>query len=78
MTLEGRVSLVTGASRGIGKGIALQLAKAGNTVYLTGRTLKSSDVMAPGSLEEVGTEINKEGKGKCIPVICDHADDQSV
>ena len=35
--MEGTVSVVTGASRGIGKGIALQLAKAGSTVYITGR-----------------------------------------
>ena len=36
-TMEGTVSVVTGASRGIGKGIAMQLAKAGSTVYITGR-----------------------------------------
>lgn len=35
--LAGRVTLVTGASRGVGKGIALQLGKAGATVYITGR-----------------------------------------
>lgn len=35
--LEGKIALVTGASRGIGRGIALQLGKAGATVYLTGR-----------------------------------------
>jgi NAD(P)-dependent dehydrogenase (short-subunit alcohol dehydrogenase family) len=37
MSLEGSVALVTGASRGIGRGIALQLAKAGAAVYITGR-----------------------------------------
>ena len=38
-SLEGRVAVVTGASRGIGKGIALELGAAGATVYLTARTV---------------------------------------
>ena len=40
MSLSGKVALVTGASRGIGKGIALQLGEAGATVYITGRSLE--------------------------------------
>ena len=51
--LSGKVALVTGASRGIGRGIALQLGEAGATVYITGR--KASD------LEKTCDEVRREG-----------------
>ena len=49
---------IKGATRGIGKGIALQLGEAGATVYITGRTLKSTG-SSLGSLEETTKEANK-------------------
>ena len=47
--LAGRVAIVTGASRGIGKGCAIELGAAGATVYVTGRTLREGDAALPGS-----------------------------
>jgi len=65
-SLAGRVCLVTGASRGIGKGIALMLGKAGATVYITGRTLKSTPDKT-GSLTDVAKEVTY---GSCFCLFC--------
>ncbi|XP_071493045.1 uncharacterized protein [Diadema antillarum] len=75
--LKGKVCLVTGATRGIGKGIALQLGGAGATVYITGRTLRVNEGSIRGSLEETAKEVAERG-GKCIPIQCDHAHETEV
>ena len=60
--LDDKVALVTGASRGIGKGVALELIEAGATVYITGRTVEDMKYI--------------EGRG--IALECDHRDDLQV
>jgi dehydrogenase/reductase SDR family protein 1 len=78
-SLNGNVALVTGASRGIGKGIALGLGEAGATVYITGRTVEEGKaaVDLPGTIYQTAEELSKQG-GKCIPVRCDHSNDEEV
>ncbi len=74
--LQGRVAVVTGASRGVGKGIALGLGEAGATVYVTGRSLEEPDDPR-GSLTRTAAEVAELG-GVGIPVRCDHRDDAQV
>ena len=78
-SLNGKVALVTGASRGIGKGIALGLGEAGATVYITGRTVEEGKaaVNLPGTIHQTAQETSDLG-GTCIPVHCDHLDDEAV
>jgi NAD(P)-dependent dehydrogenase (short-subunit alcohol dehydrogenase family) len=75
--LKGRVAVVTGASRGIGKGCALELGAAGATVYATGRTVRAGADPLPGTIGETAAEIDALG-GKGIAVACDHRDDAQV
>lgn len=68
------IALVTGASRGVGKGIALGLGEAGATVYVTGRT---SDQHSTESIEATAAAVTRLG-GQGIPVCCDHRNDTDV
>ncbi len=74
--LEGRIALVTGATRGLGKGIAMGLGEAGATVYLTGRTMTATED-GLGSLEETAAAVEQAG-GVAILVQVDHSDDDQV
>ncbi len=77
-----KVALVTGATRGAGKGIALGLASQGMTVFVTGRskstptaTLKGETLS--GTLDDTVEAINNAG-GQGIAITCDHADDDQT
>lgn len=80
---NGRVALVTGASRGAGAGIARGLGELGYTVYVTGRTIAPGDAkgwdgtVLPGTVAETAALVTERG-GKGIPVVCDHSDDAQV
>jgi dehydrogenase/reductase SDR family protein 1 len=76
-TADGRIALVTGASRGIGRGIALGLGEAGWTVYLTGRTVRDGDSDRPGSVTSAADEATRLG-GRGIALACDHGDDAAT
>jgi NAD(P)-dependent dehydrogenase (short-subunit alcohol dehydrogenase family) len=76
-SLAGKVAVVTGASRGMGKGIALALAEQGATVYVTGRTVTPGSHPLPGTVGETAAEVDRRG-GKGIAVKVDHANDEQV
>lgn len=64
-------AIVTGASRGVGRGVALGLGEAGWTVYLTGRTIRDGDGDRPGTVTATAAEVTGLG-GEGIAVRCDH------
>jgi len=72
-TLEGKVALVAGATRGSGRGIAVALGAAGATVYCTGRTTRSerSEMDRPETIEETAELVDEAG-GRGIAVRVDH------
>jgi NAD(P)-dependent dehydrogenase (short-subunit alcohol dehydrogenase family) len=78
-TLEGKVALVAGATRGAGRGIAIELGAAGATVYCTGRTTREqrSEMNRPETIEETAEMVEREG-GKAIAAQVDHLDPSQV
>ncbi len=77
MKLKDRVAVVTGGSRGIGRGCAVELGAAGATVYVTGRSIEAEGGKLPGSVEATAREVSDAG-GRGIPMACDHRDDDAV
>ena len=69
-SLAGQIALVTGASRGCGRGIALQLGKAGATVYITGRS--------EGDLQLTCKEVILRGAADAFAIVMDHSNDEEV
>ncbi|MGF6348008.1 SDR family oxidoreductase [Variovorax sp. W2I14] len=88
--LKDCIAVVTGASRGAGRGIAMELGAAGATVYVTGRSTRAqpadtygqllalSDMPAvPGSIDDTADEVTRMG-GRGIAVRCDHTREEDV
>ena len=77
--LRGKVTVVTGASRGAGRGIAAALGAAGATVFVTGRSVQGGATTEnlPGTIEETAEIVAARG-GIGIPVRCDHTVDSEV
>ena len=72
-TLSGKVALVAGATRGAGRGIALELGAAGAMVYVTGRSSRGapSEINRPETIEETAELVGRLG-GQAVPVRVDH------
>jgi len=75
--VQDRVVVVTGASRGAGRGIALALGATGATVYVTGRTRREGEASLPGTVQASADAVTAVG-GKGMAVYCDHSDEQQV
>ncbi len=71
--LEGHIAVVTGASRGIGRGVAIGLGEQGATVYVTGRSTGDR----PRTIDTTAREVTEAG-GQGIPVQTDHFDDDQI
>ncbi len=77
VNLKEKIGIVTGASRGLGRAIAIQLARAGAFVTVAGRTVDSGQSSLPGTIHETVHEIEKEG-GRSISVRCDVTREEDV
>src|SRR5258708_36415429 len=71
------IAVVTGASRGAGKGIAIALGEAGATVYVTGRSVVDSDSLHGGTVSETADLVTQAG-GNGVAIALDHTDDKAV
>jgi NAD(P)-dependent dehydrogenase (short-subunit alcohol dehydrogenase family) len=79
-SLEGKIAVVAGASRGAGRGIALALGDAGATVYVAARTSRKGPKpadKAPGTVEDTAAEVTARG-GRAIAIRADLCDDKQA
>ena len=78
-SLQGKIAMVSGASRGAGKGIALELSHAGCKVYITGRSRRGRSVTQYSdlTLDDTKEMIEKAG-GKCEILECDHSREKEI
>ena len=77
MELEGRVAIVTGSSRGVGKNIAVELARAGADLVVAARTEQVKDPRLPGTISDTAEEIRAMDR-RALPVRTDVADEESI
>lgn len=77
MTLQGKVAIVTGASRGIGRGLAVGLSAAGAKVVCAARTTAEHPAELPGTIDETANVIRDNG-GDAIAVRCDIGNAQDI
>ncbi|MET0250597.1 MAG: SDR family NAD(P)-dependent oxidoreductase [Novosphingobium sp.] len=77
MAGEPTIAVVTGASRGAGRGIAIALGRHGCTVYVTGRSKQAGDHLLPGTIAETAEAVTAAG-GKGIAVAVDHGSDEQT
>jgi dehydrogenase/reductase SDR family protein 1 len=76
--MSNHIVVVTGANRGVGKGIALALGEAGATVYVTGRSTEAGQSKyGGGTIQEVADQVTHLG-GRGIATRCDHSDDEQI
>jgi NAD(P)-dependent dehydrogenase (short-subunit alcohol dehydrogenase family) len=74
MILKNKVSVVTGASRGVGRGIAVALGEQGSTAYVTARSVRGASTrpyLSGTTVDDTAEQVNDRG-GMGIPVQCDH------
>ena len=78
--LTGKIALVTGASRGLGKAVALELAQAGAQVIVTGRSTRGHSTQSelPATTIDDTVDAIQEAGGKAEAVKCDHTDTAAV